>query len=185
MFKVVSNNIIFIAGIHGVGKTTLCKNISKKLSIQHYSASELIRKLNSDKIRKDKIVKDVQNNQNVLLEAINKYLNNNQYYLLDGHFCLINRETEIEKVSIDVFKSIPIKEIIVLADEVENIAKKLTNRDTQEYSIDFIDKFQKKEITYAKFVAKQIGVGCNIFNLSYDNEKILEYISEVINITAS
>ncbi|TOB99405.1 hypothetical protein CGJ93_24370, partial [Vibrio parahaemolyticus] len=33
---------IFISGIHGVGKTTLAKELSKKLELQHYACSSLI-----------------------------------------------------------------------------------------------------------------------------------------------
>lgn len=39
-----TSNIIFIAGIHGVGKSTLCKKLSSRYNIEHYSASELIKK---------------------------------------------------------------------------------------------------------------------------------------------
>jgi adenylate kinase len=40
-FKI--NNIIFIGGIHGVGKETLCRKICKQLGLQHLSSSEVLK----------------------------------------------------------------------------------------------------------------------------------------------
>ena len=62
--------IIFVGGIHGVGKTTLCRKISEKLLLKHFSASDLISNLKSENIAKDKKVSDVNENQNILLESI-------------------------------------------------------------------------------------------------------------------
>jgi len=37
---------IFVAGIYGVGKSTLCANLSKELKIPTYSAGDLISSVN-------------------------------------------------------------------------------------------------------------------------------------------
>lgn len=39
----MKNDIIFIGGIHGVGKGTLCKRIESELGIIHLSASEVLK----------------------------------------------------------------------------------------------------------------------------------------------
>ena len=54
-------NIHFFGGIHGVGKTFLCKRLSSQLSIKHFSAGELI----NQGIQKNKEVKSINSNQNV------------------------------------------------------------------------------------------------------------------------
>ena len=36
-------NIIFIGGIHGVGKGTLCEKVCNDLNIRHLSASEVLK----------------------------------------------------------------------------------------------------------------------------------------------
>ena len=46
-------NIIFVGGIHGVGKTTFCKNIVKKSELEHFSSSELISMLDYKRMKKD------------------------------------------------------------------------------------------------------------------------------------
>lgn len=48
-------NIHFFGGIHGVGKTFLCKRLSSQLSIKHFSAGELI----NQGIQKNKEVKSI------------------------------------------------------------------------------------------------------------------------------
>lgn len=37
------NNIIFIGGVHGVGKGTICQKIKEKLDFTHLSASEVLK----------------------------------------------------------------------------------------------------------------------------------------------
>lgn len=44
----MSKKIIFIAGSYGVGKTTICNQLSKSLKIKAYSASDLISKQNNE-----------------------------------------------------------------------------------------------------------------------------------------
>ena len=39
----LTNYIIFIGGIHGVGKGTICKEIASKTDIIHITASEIIK----------------------------------------------------------------------------------------------------------------------------------------------
>lgn len=109
----IKKNIIFVGGIHGVGKTTICNNLSNELSIEHYSSSNLISMLDSERIKQDKRVEDIQDNQNMLLEAIKYFLDKDTFYLLDGHFCLINSDNIIQKVPVKVFELLGIKGIIL------------------------------------------------------------------------
>ncbi|AND85553.1 AAA family ATPase [Clostridium tyrobutyricum] len=173
--------VIFVGGIHGVGKTTLCEEISKKISLKHYSASELISNLKSENITKNKEVSNVRENQNILLESVDRYLNNEEYYLLDGHFCLLNRDENIVEVPFNTFRLLGLKAIIVLVDHESQILKRLVDRDAKSYSIDFMKEFQKKEIYYAKEVAIRIGVRYKVINKTSDVNETLEFITSIIN----
>lgn len=51
----MKSGIIFLAGIYGVGKSTLSVKLSKKLHIPEYSASNLISKYNDEMYGKNKI----------------------------------------------------------------------------------------------------------------------------------
>lgn len=182
MSRPLFKNIIFIGGIHGVGKTTLSKKISEELSFKHYSASELIARLRSENMAIDKRVNNVAENQNLLLEAIKKYLNAEEYYLLDGHFCLLNSFGKITRIGTDTFRDLGLNSIMVLVDEEAEILKRLTARDNIQYDLTLLKEFQKEEISYAKEIAKDIGVKCKIINTKSNANEILTFINNAISV---
>lgn len=167
-------NIIFIGGIHGVGKTTICKNISKSLNIEHYSSIDLIKNIKSTYINKDKKVKDISGNQNTLLQAIDIYLDESMS-LLDGHFCLLDEFGSIKEISNEIFKEINIIKIIILVDSPEKIVERLRNRDSNKCSLDFIKEFQKREIEYGKLISEELNINLDIINLSENNNYIQKF----------
>ena len=59
----MDNKIIFIGGIHGVGKTSLCVRLTDSKGINNFSASQLIKMLKTDySDDKNKGVKNISNN---------------------------------------------------------------------------------------------------------------------------
>jgi len=71
----MKKKIIFVAGIHGVGKTYLCQSLKESIGIDHFSASQLISEFKREKFSStDKSVKNINNNQELLLKAIEKYI---------------------------------------------------------------------------------------------------------------
>lgn len=182
MNRSLCKNIIFIGGIHGVGKTTLSKKISEELSLKRYSASELIARLRSENVTIDKRVNNVAENQNLLLEAIKKYLNAEEYYLLDGHFCLLNSFGKITRIGIDTFRDLGLNSIMVLVDEGAEILKRLTARDNIKYDLTLLKEFQEEEISYAKEVAKDIGIEYKIINVKSNTNEMLTFIKNIISV---
>ena len=162
-------DIIFVGGIHGVGKTTFCKKIAKNSKLEHFSSSELISMLDYQRIKKDKKVIDIKDNQNILLDAVEYFLDKDKSYLLDGHFCLIDKDNNIKEIPASVYQSLGVKEIIVLSDYESKILERLKARDDRDYSLEFLHKFQEKEISSAKCVAKKIKVPIKVVNLSADD----------------
>lgn len=144
--------IIFIAGVHGVGKTQYCNSI-KTDEIKNYSASELIKKY---KNIETKMVKNIEENQNILLKAIS-YLTEEKIYL-DGHFCLLNMKGEITRIPIQTFEELGMKEIFILYSDVNNIICRLKKRDKIEYSYTLVDELQKAEISYGKEIALKLNI---------------------------
>ena len=64
-------NVIFIAGVHAVGKSTSCKVVSERMDIPHYSASELIREARSSALSDNtKLVADIADNQHLLIQSV-------------------------------------------------------------------------------------------------------------------
>lgn len=50
----MKRQIIFVGGIHGVGKTTLCKKIESRYNMEHFSASNLIAKEKTEALLRNK-----------------------------------------------------------------------------------------------------------------------------------
>lgn len=174
-------NIIFVGGIHGVGKSTLCHYLSDKLEIKHYASSELIGRLDSERIGLNKKVSDVEGNQNILIDSVNAYLDNNHDYLLDGHFCLINNNNCIEYVPINTFKELNLKGILIVVDTPKNIINKLEHRDGKIYSSEFVQLFQNKEIGRAKYVSEQLGIENIIINLEKNEKNYKKIVKKLLD----
>ena len=163
----MGSKIIFLAGIHGIGKTTFCETISSELDVEHFSAGELISRINKEEYSNNKIVTDVTGNQNSLLSAVNKYLQHGRWYLLDGHFCLMNKDDSISEIPYQIFKTLSLMGIIVFFDDIDCIRDRLNKRDNVTYDIDLLNSFQEQELTYSKLVADKLGIPyfkCNPFN---------------------
>src|SRR5690606_39125373 len=109
--------IAFIGGIHGVGKSTICRNICSELNFEYLSASELLKWKEINEDAKNKKVKDIPETQNRLIIGLTNAVQSGKYYLLDGHYCLLNSKDEIVNVPLDTFRQMnPISLHIILGD---------------------------------------------------------------------
>jgi adenylate kinase len=154
MFKF---NIIFIAGTHGVGKGYLCKQISTELDLLTYSASALIKGEKKSAVDSAKRVIDPDSNQNHLVSALQKLKISSKTIIIDGHFCLFDGASIIE-IGIDIFKSMPLKGIIILYDEPIKIFERMQNRDGESLNIEIIQELQRKEIGHGKKIAEALNL---------------------------
>lgn len=145
--------IIFVAGVHGVGKTTYCKKKSAIDKIPHYSASELIKRyvtLNGKNTEK------IKRNQDILYFAIEEL--KEEVIYLDGHFVLFNKEGNPEKIPKYIFKKLNIISIVLLYGDSKEIFIRLSERDLVSYSFEKLEKLQKVEIEYAKELSKELKI---------------------------
>uniref|UniRef100_F4C8X2 Adenylate kinase n=1 Tax=Sphingobacterium sp. (strain 21) TaxID=743722 RepID=F4C8X2_SPHS2 len=158
------NNIIFIGGIHGVGKSSVCYNICSKLNIHHLSASELIKwdELNEDP--KNKKVVDIPDTQKRLIIGLQQAVKDNKHYLLDGHYCLLNNGSEVTHVPLETFKQINPKLLILILGDISEIKDKLEVRDHKRYDVGLLKSLQNEELTYAKHLSKSLGIDLLIGN---------------------
>lgn len=152
------NNIAFIGGIHGVGKSTISKAIVDELSLTHLSASEVLKwkEINADE--KNKKVKDVFETQNRLITGLQYIIVPSSYYLLDGHFILLDKDGNLNQVPFQTFRDIsPILIAVVICD-VSVIMKRLGERDSKTYDYNTLNEMQKAEVAYAKEVAAKLRI---------------------------
>jgi adenylate kinase len=171
------SNIIFISGVHGAGKTTLCKNIYDNLNINYYTCSELIKRIDDKALdSSSKNINDINRNQDILLKSLNMNVNEKNI-LLDGHFCLIDKMGRISKMPMNIFINLPISLIVVVTRNPEDIVHSLLGRDNKNYDVKFIQSFQDQEVSYAKDVANLL----NIEFIEYDYNSPTDILNKSIN----
>lgn len=155
----ISFNIIFIGGIHGVGKGVICKEICASGEIEYLSASKLIKWEEVSPDIKNKKVKDIPNTQDRLIQALSKKCKKDQTYLLDGHFCLLDSESKINRIPTEVFKSISPRIIILVSEEPKIVVSRLKKRDRKNYSVQLISEMLNQENKYSIQLANSLNIG--------------------------
>lgn len=171
--------LVFVGGVHGVGKTTLCKKLESETGFTHYSASDLIKKVKSEAVEEGKkAVRNIKGNQEILVVAIDKYLNETDTTILDGHFCLLDPEQKISKIPAETFIEISPSAIAVAFDAPENIREKINNRDGSNYDLELIRLFQSAEIEYSKEIAERLIIPHFLFDVSNDMTSFVKFIED-------
>ncbi|KXS31822.1 MAG: Uncharacterized protein AWT59_2038 [Candidatus Gallionella acididurans] len=146
--------VIFVAGIHAVGKSSACKAVSGKCGIPHFTASQIIRDEKSSAISEEsKLVTDVVDNQRLLIQGVSRLLAGG-HFLLDGHFTMRRKSDGcIETIHVDVFRELHVESIVLFIDEPEQIAKRMHARDGVSHPIELLQLHQDAEIAHAKHIA--------------------------------
>jgi adenylate kinase len=169
--------MIFIGGIHGVGKTSLCKDLSDRYNMPHYSASQLISEEKKEVYSQNKLIPDIVQNQDFLSASINR-LGISDWFLLDGHFCLLNQESEITRIPLNTFRNISPNSIIVLTDSISSIQDRFSQRDSYRFDHHLLQSFQNKEIEYAEEVSSELLIPSLTVQVG-DTKTIHKFIEEL------
>ena len=174
-------SIIFIGGVHGAGKNFLLERIKSDIPFIRLTASDVLKWQEISDNPDKKLVNSITNTQDILVENLKKTVKDGQNYLLDGHFTLLNKSGEIEKVPMDTFMQIAPKALIVKTSAPDIILQRLKNRDNQIWDLDKISEMQKQELGYARLIAIKLNV--SFYQLEDNQENILEEIlqKEFIN----
>ncbi len=98
--------MIFISGIHGVGKSYFCDKVKAELGIDTFSASKLISERKHAGFSSNKLIPDIDENQQYLLLAVSELNAVNTDYLLDGHLCLLNAEGKVTRIPSETFTAL-------------------------------------------------------------------------------
>lgn len=164
MTKALFNNIVFIGGIHGVGKSTVCRTICEETGLIHLSASEVLKweEINHDMT--NKTVTDVVHTQDRLINGLTGIVNGLSKYLLDGHYCLLEKDGAIKKIPIETFIKINPFSLNLIVDDISLIKKRLEKRDGKQYDANLLNEMQNSEVSYAKEVSNILNVELNICN---------------------
>ncbi|MGB1188254.1 MAG: ATP-binding protein [Cycloclasticus pugetii] len=176
----MTRKIIFIGGIHGVGKSTLCTKIFDLLGIKSYSASKLIQSVSNLEFPLDKKIQGINKNQDLLITAVEEHVNPNIYCLLDGHFCLLNQNGEVSDIPLTTFTELSPAATIVLTNEPGTIYTQIKDRDGTEMDIKKITAFQDRELEYSKLVSQALNIPWLTDNPVRGVSHIQSFINDVI-----
>jgi len=159
-----------VAGVHGVGKSTVCNVISKEFSIPHYTASQIIRAEKASAISANsKQVADVVENQRLLIQGISRLLVSDGL-LLDGHFTMQRKsDSGIEVIQLEVFRALQVSAVVVFIDDSTEIAKRMLARDKTVLPVEFLQEHQAAEVAHAKYIASELNVPIVVLH-AFDTE---------------
>lgn len=163
--------MIFVAGIHGVGKSYFANKIKQDINIDFYDASRLIEEEKKITFSKDKKVKDADLNQEYLVNAVNRLRCKQNDFLLNGHFSLIDDKGDIVCLDYLVIKMLAPQKIILLEEDVDIVSKRRLERDGIELSNTFIKHFLETERKCAYGFAEENNIPILIINARKDYER--------------
>lgn len=171
-------NIIFIGGVHGVGKGHICQIIKSNVNIIHLTASEILKWKDISAID-NKLVQDIKETQDLLIVNLEKILEKDKQYLLDGHYCLLNKNGDSERVPFKTFEDLNLSKIIIVFEDAKTIKQRLEVRDGKKYNLDQITHFQNMEMNYAKEIRQKLNVPLlKIQSSNYNQEALIKFIDE-------
>ncbi len=153
----MQNQIIFVGGIHGVGKGTLCRKVTVNYNFQHLAASEVLKwsKISSTT---NKIVDDISLTQEMLIQNLEQIIKPKVNYLLDGHFTLFSKNKSIHKIEIETFKKINPISIFVLTSSPNKIVERLKRRDKVLYKMEEVRKMQTLELEHGYNISQILKI---------------------------
>ena len=172
--------VFFLAGVHGVGKTSICSKLADKLKIPSMSASQLI-KLQSEleAWTSDKKTKEISSNQQKLLSAIHAYKKHNAVFLLDGHFALLDHLGSITPIEQNVFLDMGLSAVIFIEDDPCTISRRLEDRDKIKWDTALIANLQKAEKECALSFCRKTETPLLIAKQS-DFDRIHDFVNETM-----
>lgn len=149
--------LIFVGGIHGVGKGTICNKICDQTNFSHLSSSDVLR-WNEISEKNNKRVVSIANSQKRLIEGLEELRQTHKSYLLDGHFCLFNEHGDIKTVSQNTFDLINPEAIVVVTDSINIILSRLNQRDGRNYNTLVLEEMQEMELIQGRSIALTLGI---------------------------
>lgn len=173
--------MIFLGGVHAVGKSCFCSLVREEIGLESYSASSLIAKREQQKLNADKLVNNVGDNQLVLSDAVREIRRKNgDNFILDGHFCLLDKKTARPlRVPRRTFSELNPKAIVLLTERPEIISERRKVRDNVNVTPKAVAEFQAMEEEYAKEIAKMLSARMFISTGSEDLKNAIDFLRTI------
>lgn len=170
--------VLFVGGVHGVGKTHACISATKLLECEYYTASQLIKEERSEAIAEGgKQVKDVNGNQDLLIKSFlrRKHQSSSPLILLDGHFVLRDSFGKIQRINSDLFEILEVTRFACFYDDPKEISLRIKKRDCISEPEFLIKELQDAEIENAKEIARKLKIDIEVL-LPSEQERWLHIV---------
>ena len=161
--------MIFVCGIHGVGKTQYCKLLSIETGRKCFCASELILKKEKKNFHQKK-VDNIKLNQSILIDEVESVKSTGIDFILDGHLCLLNKKGKIELINREIIRALKINLLIVLVDKPYVIQERIKQRDGIIWDEQFVKLFQEIEVEYAKKLGQDLNIDYKIVSNGIESQ---------------
>lgn len=146
--------LVMIGGVHGSGKSYICEKLVRDLPfVTCVSASRLLEHFGNAKH-----VDNVTDNQKCLAEHIKKIKEYNALTVVDGHFCVIDKEDVFHYVSKEIFQSLSPSLLVLVMAPTSIIQQRILLRDHIEYSLPFIEKMKQNEAYWAAYTSDAFNI---------------------------
>lgn len=158
--------IVFVGGIHGVGKTSVSQELARLLSGSHVTAGTLIREVAGapDRVTVgigNKAVPNVKANQALLLRGLDVYrgrVDASLPIILDGHFSLHDQSGRVVSVPVNVFAAIHPVAAVLVETSVTTVRERLLQRDGEAPALETISALGHSERAHASEVCSVLGI---------------------------
>lgn len=156
--------LVFVGGIHGAGKSSICRALAALLPASHVTAGGLIRENAGDASvtvgAGNKAVPNVDANQALLLRGLALYRArvDDRLILVDGHFSLLDANGEVVAIPLAVYQSLaPVAVLLVEADD-EIVRKRRVERDGDAPALETISLLSARERENADTTSRALGI---------------------------
>lgn len=170
--------IVFVGGVHGVGKSTACTEVATVLDLPVHSASAMIRaERAAPSPDQGKSVADVVTNQQWLIRGLRKrLLENAGLHILDGHFALRSSIGRVECIGLNFFDQLDIEHVVCFQDNPAAIVSRLSKRDGYRGTVGDVAELQDMEIRHAALVARHLSLSLHVL-VAFDDVSLKRLLS--------
>lgn len=156
---------IFIAGVHGAGKTFATQPACQKLGFAYATASQLIKQERGRVTwNATKVVSDVDQNQAALVSAVRRIRVTGATLVLDGHFVLRRSPGIHERLHIDVFRALECSTALLIRSPARVLLERLRARQDMSWSEAELTEFSMAEDAHGTDIARALGISLTILD---------------------
>ncbi|MEG0835768.1 MAG: ATP-binding protein [Christensenellaceae bacterium] len=175
----MTGSTIFVAGVYGTGKSTMCSALSERVRIPAFSAGDLISTINGERYGANKAVVDKDGNQILLAKRVRELHHEHGEIILAGHFCIFDTANRVEVLPESVYSALNITRIILLETDVQTIIAHLRRRDKKNYLEENISTLIEREHEQSEKISKQLKCPFDTCKMTF-TDKDLDYVASLL-----